>query len=61
MPASAVARCPAAPEVQHGLAYGIVIASFAIEQFGLRGLEGLTPEAIEARRAEFLRSTHLAL
>ncbi len=47
--------------MKHALAYGTVMASFAIEQFGLRGLEGLTPEAIEARRAEFLRSTHLVV
>jgi sugar/nucleoside kinase (ribokinase family) len=45
--------------LKHGLAYGTVMASFAIEQFGLRGLEDLTAEAIEARRAEFVRSTHL--
>jgi len=41
------------------LAYGTVMASFAIEQFGLKGLEGLNTEAIEARMAEFIRSTHL--
>jgi sugar/nucleoside kinase (ribokinase family) len=42
-----------------GLAYGTVAASFAIEQFGLRGLEGLTREAIEERLAEFVAATHL--
>ncbi|MHC4789189.1 MAG: PfkB family carbohydrate kinase [Planctomycetota bacterium] len=42
-----------------GLAYGTVTASFAIEQFGTAGLEGLTGGAIEERLAEFIRSTHL--
>lgn len=45
--------------LKFGLAYGTITASFAIERFGLAGLEALTGEAIEARLAEFLRSTHL--
>jgi sugar/nucleoside kinase (ribokinase family) len=53
-------RDEVSPEaMKHGLAYGTVMASFAIEQFGLKGLEGLTAEAIEARRMELVRSTHL--
>jgi sugar/nucleoside kinase (ribokinase family) len=47
------------PTMRMGLAYGTVTASFAIERFGLRGLEELTREAIEERLAEFVRSTHL--
>jgi sugar/nucleoside kinase (ribokinase family) len=54
-------RDDAGPEaLRHGLAYGTVMASFAIERFGLQGLEELSTEAIEARRAEFVRSTHLS-
>ncbi|MHC5033952.1 MAG: PfkB family carbohydrate kinase [Planctomycetota bacterium] len=45
--------------MKFGLAYGTVTASFAIEHFGLKGLEGLTAEAIEARLGEFISSTHL--
>jgi sugar/nucleoside kinase (ribokinase family) len=42
-----------------GLAYGTVAASFAIERFGLHGLEGLTRASVEERLEEFVEATHL--
>ncbi len=45
--------------MKFALAYGTVAASFAIEQFGPKGLEDLTARDVEARLAEFIGSTHL--
>lgn len=45
--------------IRMALAYGTVTASFAIERFGLHGLEGLTRGAVEDRLAEFVEATHL--
>ncbi|MHC4788857.1 MAG: PfkB family carbohydrate kinase [Planctomycetota bacterium] len=45
--------------MQFALAYGTVTASFAIEQFGPAGLEGLSREAVEERLGAFVRFTHL--
>ncbi|KPK65342.1 MAG: hypothetical protein AMK73_03225 [Planctomycetes bacterium SM23_32] len=47
------------PALKLGLAYGTITASFAIEQFGPKGLEELTTQAIEERLAQFVASTHL--
>jgi sugar/nucleoside kinase (ribokinase family) len=41
------------------LAYGTVAASFAIERFGLAGLEAATPAGVEERLAEFVAATHI--
>lgn len=40
------------------LVYGSVMASFTVEEFGLRRLLGLKPEEIETRFSEFRAMTH---
>jgi sugar/nucleoside kinase (ribokinase family) len=44
--------------LRRALVYGSVMASFAVEEFGLRRLLRLTPAEIEARLAEFKSMTH---
>jgi sugar/nucleoside kinase (ribokinase family) len=46
------------PNLRRALVYGSVMASFAVEEFGLRRLLRLTPAEIEARMAEFKSMTH---
>jgi sugar/nucleoside kinase (ribokinase family) len=45
--------------LRRAVAYGSVMASFAVEEFGLKRLLELTPEAIEARMRDFTRLTQL--
>jgi sugar/nucleoside kinase (ribokinase family) len=45
--------------LRRAVAYGSVMASFAVEEFGLKRLLGLTPQAIEARMRDFMRLTQL--
>ena len=45
--------------MKRALAYGTITASFAIEEFGPRGLEELESADVEERLAEFVRRTHL--
>ncbi|MCL5005186.1 MAG: PfkB family carbohydrate kinase [Acidobacteria bacterium] len=45
--------------LRRAVAYGSVMASFAVEEFGLQRLLGLTPQAIEARMHDFMRLTQL--
>ncbi|HUZ46652.1 MAG TPA: PfkB family carbohydrate kinase [Terriglobia bacterium] len=45
--------------LRRAVAYGSVMASFAVEEFGLKRLLELTPQAIEARMSEFMRLTQL--
>jgi sugar/nucleoside kinase (ribokinase family) len=44
---------------RRAVAYGSVMASFAVEEFGLKRLLELTPEVIEARMRDFTRLTQL--
>jgi sugar/nucleoside kinase (ribokinase family) len=46
------------PNLRRALVYGSVMASFAVEQFGLDRLLSLTPAEIDQRFAEFQRMTH---
>lgn len=45
--------------LRRAVAYGSVMASFAVEDFGLKRLLELTPEAIEARMSEYTRLTQI--
>jgi sugar/nucleoside kinase (ribokinase family) len=45
--------------LRRAVAYGSVMASFAVEEFGLKRLLELTPQAIEARMRDFMRLTQL--
>lgn len=45
--------------LRRAVAYGSVMASFAVEEFGLKRLLELTPQAIEARMQDFMRLTQL--
>ena len=45
--------------LRKALAYGTVMASFAIEQFGPAQLAAITRQDVEARLQEFIRATHL--
>ncbi|MCL5670336.1 MAG: PfkB family carbohydrate kinase [Acidobacteria bacterium] len=45
--------------LRRAVAYGSVMASFAVEEFGLKRLLGLTPQVIEARMRDFMRLTQL--
>lgn len=45
--------------LRRAVAYGSVMASFAVEDFGLQRLLDLTPQAIEARMRDFRRLTEL--
>jgi sugar/nucleoside kinase (ribokinase family) len=47
--------------LRRGLIYGSVMASFAVEEFGLARLRRLTWDEIEARFIEFKRMTHFDL
>ncbi len=44
--------------LRRALVYGSVMASFAVEEFGLKRLLRVTPEEIEARFREFKSMTH---
>jgi sugar/nucleoside kinase (ribokinase family) len=46
------------PHLRRALVYGSVMASFAVEEFGLARLLRLTPPEIEERFAEFKSMTH---
>ena len=46
------------PNLRRALVYGSVMASFAVEEFGLARLLRLTPAEIEKRFKEFQRMTH---
>jgi sugar/nucleoside kinase (ribokinase family) len=46
------------PSLRRALVYGSVMASFAVEEFGLERLLRLTPAEIEARFKEFQSMTH---
>jgi sugar/nucleoside kinase (ribokinase family) len=46
------------PNLRRAAIYGSVMASFAVEEFGLSRLLRLKPEAIEARFREFKNLTH---
>ncbi|HVA00885.1 MAG TPA: PfkB family carbohydrate kinase [Terriglobia bacterium] len=45
--------------LRRAVAYGSVMASFAVEEFGLKRLLEITPEVIEARMRDFTRLTQL--
>ena len=55
-----LARSADLPEgsLRRALVYGSVMASFAVEEFGLGRLLRLAPEEIEARFSEFKSMTH---
>ena len=42
------------------MAYGTVLASFNVEQFGTESVAALTREDVDARFAELREMTHLA-
>jgi sugar/nucleoside kinase (ribokinase family) len=44
--------------LSRAIIYGSVMASFAVEDFGLERLLRLTPDEVRARFAEFKRLTH---
>lgn len=46
------------PNLRRAVVYGSVLASFAVEEFGLSRLLRLTPQEIEARFREFKTLTH---
>lgn len=46
------------PNLRRAVVYGSVLASFAVEEFGLSRLLQLTPQEIEARFREFKTLTH---
>jgi sugar/nucleoside kinase (ribokinase family) len=46
------------PNLRRAVVYGSVMASFAVEDFGLGGLLRLTPRGIETRYREFQDLTH---
>jgi sugar/nucleoside kinase (ribokinase family) len=46
------------PNLRRAVVYGSVLASFAVEEFGLGRLLRLTPQEIEARFREFKTLTH---
>jgi len=48
-----------AETMRTALAYGIVAASFAIEQFGPWVFERMTDEHVEERMAQYIRATHI--
>ena len=48
-------------EMKRALAYGTILASFAVEDFGLRRLFNLTSEEIDRRVAEFARMVSVDL
>ena len=43
--------------LRRAVVYGSVMASFAVEEFGLKRLLGLTPQEIEGRVREFAQLT----
>jgi len=45
-------------QLRRAVIYGSVMASFAVEEFGLRRLLRLTPQEIEARYRDFKKLTH---
>jgi sugar/nucleoside kinase (ribokinase family) len=45
-------------QLRRAVIYGSVMASYAVEEFGLTRLLRLTPEEIEARYREFKNLTH---
>jgi sugar/nucleoside kinase (ribokinase family) len=46
--------------MRRGMAYGTVLASFNVEQFGTESVAALTREDVDARFAELREMTHLA-
>ena len=48
------------PCLRRGMAYGTVLASFNVEQFGTESVAALTREDVDARFAELREMTHLA-
>jgi sugar/nucleoside kinase (ribokinase family) len=47
--------------IRRAMVYGAALGSYAVEQFGIRGLEQITPAAVEARVRAFQDLTHVRL
>jgi sugar/nucleoside kinase (ribokinase family) len=45
--------------IRRAMVYGAALGSFAVEQFGIRALESLTPEQVETRVRAFQDLTHV--
>jgi hypothetical protein len=43
------------------MVYGAAMGSYAVEQFGIRGLDGVTLSEVEKRVRSFQDLTHVAL
>jgi hypothetical protein len=47
--------------IRRAMVYGATMGSYAVEQFGIRGLEGIALPAVEARVRAFQDLTHVRL
>ena len=54
-------RSVAEDNVRRAMVYGAAMGSYAVEQFGIRGLDGITLPEVEKRVRSFQDLTHVAL